>query len=54
MAVKWFKAGEIEKVFDYCSWNIQATHRLWEAGKMHGFESYFDAYGNIRKIKVSW
>ena len=54
MSVEWYKAGEIEKVLDYCEQDVRVTHKLWEAGKIKGFVNYFDKNGKIRKIKVSW
>jgi DEAD/DEAH box helicase domain-containing protein len=54
MSVEWYKAGEIEKVLDYCEQDVRVTHKLWEVGKIKGFVNYFDKNGNIRKIKVSW
>lgn len=54
MSVEWYKAGEIEKVLDYCEQDVRVTHKLWEAGKTMGYVNYFDKYGKIRKIKVAW
>lgn len=54
MSVEWYKAGEIEKVLNYCEQDVRVTHKLWEAGKIKGHVNYFDKNRNIRKIMVSW
>ena len=54
ISVEWYKAGEIEKVLDYCEQDVRVTHKLREAGKIMGYVNYFDKNGNVRKIKVSW
>ena len=53
-SVEWYKAGEIEKVLEYCEQDVRVTHKLWEAGKIKGYVNYFDKNGNIRKLNVAW
>ena len=54
MSVEWYKAGEIEKVLDYCEQDVRVTHKLWDAGKTQGYVKYYDKYGEVRKIMTAW
>jgi DEAD/DEAH box helicase domain-containing protein len=53
-SVRWYKAGEIEKVLAYCEHDVLVTHRVWDFGRENGFVRYYDRRGGVRKISVSW
>jgi len=53
-SVRWYKAGEIEKVVAYCEHDVLVTHRVWDFGRDNGFVRYFDRRGGLRQIAVAW
>ena len=55
-AVKWWEAGEIEKVRKYCLDDVRLTLELYEYAKEHGVLKYKD-FDGVREIKLdtsSW
>ena len=50
-AVKWWGAGEIEKVRKYCLDDVRLTLELYEHAKKHGMLKYKD-FDGVREIKL--
>ncbi len=53
-SVEWFKAGQIDRVLDYCEQDVRVTHRLWEHGREHGHVLFSDRNRATRQVIVSW
>jgi len=53
-AVAWYKAGEIERILDYCEQDVRVTHDLWKFGCTNGFIYYTDRMNRRRQVRVSW
>ena len=53
-AVRWFRAGELEKLAEYCKADVDVTRRIYEFGCENGFVQYFTRLGSRQKVKVSW
>lgn len=53
-AVRWFKAGAMEKLFDYCRKDVALTQQLYLFGKEHGQVFYRDRNGRKQSVAVSW
>lgn len=53
-SVRWYKAGEIDKVVAYCKQDVLVTFRVWEFGRENGFIRFFDRRGGIRSAQVAW
>ncbi len=53
-AVAWFRAGELEKLAEYCKVDVEVTRRIYEFGCENGFVQYFTRLGSKQKVKVNW
>jgi DEAD/DEAH box helicase domain-containing protein len=53
-AVRWFREGNLDKVFDYCEQDVRVTHDLWRFGALHGSVYYKDRRGTKTRVAVSW
>ncbi|MFN2275540.1 MAG: helicase [Anaerolineales bacterium] len=53
-SVRWYKAGEVEKVVAYCKQDVLVTHRVWQFGKERGYVRFFDRQGGLRNAPVAW
>jgi DEAD/DEAH box helicase domain-containing protein len=53
-AVEWFRAGELEKVAEYCKADVDITRRVFEFGRDNGFVYYYSKLGSKLKVLVNW
>ena len=53
-AVEWFRAGELEKVAEYCKVDVDITRRVHEFGRDNGFVHYRSKLGSKLKVAVNW
>jgi DEAD/DEAH box helicase domain-containing protein len=53
-AVEWFRAGELEKVAEYCKIDVDITHQVYEFGRDNGFLYYRSKLGSKLKVSVNW
>jgi len=54
MAVKWFRAGELDKVAEYCKVDVDITRQVYEFGRDNGFVNYRSKLGRKLKVTVNW
>jgi DEAD/DEAH box helicase domain-containing protein len=52
--VEWFRAGELEKLSEYCKIDVDITRRVFEFGQAHGFIHYRSRLGSKLKVAVNW
>jgi DEAD/DEAH box helicase domain-containing protein len=53
-AVEWWRAGELEKLSEYCKVDVDVTRRIYEFGCEHGYVHYFSRLGSKLKVEVKW
>ncbi len=53
-SVEWFRAGEMDKVAEYCKADVDITRRVYEFGRDNGFVYYYSRLGSKLKVKVNW
>jgi DEAD/DEAH box helicase domain-containing protein len=53
-SVAWFRAGELEKVAEYCKADVDITRRVFEFGRDNGFVYYLSRLGSKQKVQVNW
>lgn len=53
-SVEWFRAGEKEKVAEYCKADVDITRRLYEFGRDNGYVYYYSKLGSKLKVAVNW
>ena len=53
-AVEWFRAGELEKVAEYCKKDVDITRQVYEFGRDNGYVHYRSKLGSKLKVAVNW
>jgi len=53
-SVEWFRAGELDKVAEYCKADVDITRRVYEFGRYNGFVYYHSKLGSKLKATVNW
>ncbi len=53
-SVQWFRAGELNKVAEYCKADVDITRRIYEFGRDHGHIFYRSKLGSKLKVDVKW
>jgi DEAD/DEAH box helicase domain-containing protein len=53
-SVSWFRAGELDKVAQYCKADVEITRRVFEYGRDHGQVFYRSKLGGRMKVLVKW
>jgi DEAD/DEAH box helicase domain-containing protein len=51
-SLAWFKAGELDKVIEYCKSDVELTRRLFEFGCRNGYLLYRDYQGRSVRLPV--
>ncbi len=51
-SLAWWKAGEVDKVTEYCKADVELTRRLFEFGRTHGYLLYRDYQGRPTRLPV--
>ena len=53
-AVEWWKAGEIQKIIDYCLQDVKVTRDVFQFGRQNGFVKIQRSEEKIVEVPVSW
>jgi len=53
-SVAWFRAGELDKVAEYCKADVDITRLVFEFGRENGFVCYLSRLGGKQKVQVNW
>jgi DEAD/DEAH box helicase domain-containing protein len=53
-AIRWWRAGEIEKLYSYCEKDVDVTRQLYEFGKTNRYVQFYDKRYKLQKVPVSW
>jgi len=53
-AIKWWRQGNIQRLIEYCKYDVEVTKEIYELGKKQGFLSFKDKGGKIRSFDVKW
>lgn len=53
-AVEWFRAGELNKVAEYCKLDVGVTRKVYEFGRDNGYVNYHSKLGSKLKVAVNW
>jgi DEAD/DEAH box helicase domain-containing protein len=52
--VEWWRAGELEKLAEYCKVDVDVTRRVYEFGCENGYINYYSRLGSRQKVQVRW
>ena len=53
-SLKWWKAGEVDRVVDYCREDVRLTYELYRYGKEHGAVFTKDMRGHRVRVPIMW
>ncbi|MBC7385833.1 MAG: ribonuclease H-like domain-containing protein [Cryobacterium sp.] len=56
-AVEWWKAGEIQKIIDYCIQDVRVTRDVFQFGRQNGFvkiQRSEGSDGTVAQVPVQW
>jgi len=53
-SVVWFRAGDLDKVAEYCKADVDITRRVYEFGRDNGHIFYKSKLGSKLKVEVKW
>ena len=53
-SVEWFRAGELDKVAEYCKADVDITRRVYEFGRDNGHIFYKSRLGSKLRVDVKW
>ncbi len=53
-AVEWYKAGQIQKIIDYCLQDVKVTRDIFQHGRQNGFVKIQRSAGNRVQVAVLW
>ena len=53
-AARWFRAGELLKVIDYCKHDVEITWRVYEFGKHNDYVQVRDRRWRTHRVPVRW
>lgn len=53
-AVEWWRAGELDKLAEYCRIDVDVTRRIYDFGCENGFVQYISRLGSKQRVKVNW
>jgi len=53
-AIRWWRQGRMEELFEYCRRDVEVTRQLYEFGRKNKYVRYRDNRWRIRKVPVNW
>jgi DEAD/DEAH box helicase domain-containing protein len=53
-ALRWWRAGQVERVVEYCRRDVELTWELFAFGCRNGYIRYWDRQGQLRQVPVVW
>jgi DEAD/DEAH box helicase domain-containing protein len=53
-SLAWFKAGELQRVIEYCKQDVLLTKRLYDFGRQHKYLLYRDNQGRAVRLPVDF
>lgn len=53
-AVEWYRAGQIQKIIDYCMQDVRVTRDVFQYGRQNGFVKIHQADDTAKDVAVQW
>ena len=53
-AIRWWRAGQLDRLFDYCQQDVEVTRRLYEFGKQNKYVMFYDKRYKLQRVSVNW
>lgn len=53
-AIRWWRQGKMQELFDYCQQDVEITRQLYEFGRQNKYVQYRDRQWRMRRVPVNW
>ncbi|MCS7234507.1 MAG: ribonuclease H-like domain-containing protein [Armatimonadota bacterium] len=53
-ALRWWRAGQVGRVVEYCRCDVELTWELYRFGCENGYLRYWDGDGRLSQVAVDW
>ena len=53
-AIRWWREGKMQELFDYCQKDVEVTRQLYEFGRQNKYVQYRDRRWKVRRVPVNW
>jgi len=53
-AIRWWREGRLDTLYEYCEQDVDVTRRLWEFGKQNRYVQFYDKRYKLQRVPVSW
>jgi len=53
-ALRWWKAGKLREIIDYCRQDVRITWEIYQYGQEHGYLLFQNKAGNTVRVPVKW
>ena len=53
-AIRWWRQGKMQELFDYCQQDVEVTRQLYEFGRQNKYVQYRDRRWRMRRVPVNW
>ena len=53
-AIRWWREGKLDTLYEYCEQDVDVTRRLWEFGKQNRFVQFYDKRYKLQRVPVNW
>ncbi len=53
-AIRWWRQGKMQELFDYCQQDVEVTRQLYEFGRQNKYVQYRGRRRRMRKVPVNW
>lgn len=53
-ALRWWRAGQVGRVVEYCRQDVELTWELYRFGCENGYVRYWDGEGRLCRVEVEW
>jgi DEAD/DEAH box helicase domain-containing protein len=53
-AIRWWRQGKMQELFDYCQQDVEVTRQLYEFGRQNKYVQYRDRRWRMKRVPVNW
>ena len=53
-AIRWWRQGKMQELFDYCQQDVEVTRQLYEFGRQNKYVQYRDRQWRMKRVPVNW
>jgi DEAD/DEAH box helicase domain-containing protein len=53
-AIRWWREGQLDQIYEYCRQDVDITRQVYEFGRKNRYVQFNDRYGGLRRVAVDW